>query len=118
MKIAFVGSRGFSDKELVKMKTIEYLSNHGLPINEFISGGAIGVDTWAQEIAQWLTVKCTIFKPNWDKHGKSAGFIRNKLIIDSADHVIAFWDGKSKGTKSSIDLAIAAGKPIDIYIRK
>jgi hypothetical protein len=59
-----------------------------------------------------------IFKPDWDKYGKRAGFIRNELIINEADKIIAFWDGESKGTKLSIDLAIKAGKPIDIYVRK
>ena len=40
-----------------------------------------------------------------------------EFIKGSADKVIAFWDGKSNGTKYSIDLAIKANKPVDIYIR-
>ena len=86
-------------------------------MTEFVSGGARGVDSFAESIVD-STVKKTIFKPDWDKYGKSAGFIRNKLIIDEADMVLAFWDGSSKGTKHSIDLAIAAGKPLNIYVRK
>lgn len=124
MKIAVVGSREFYNKDFV-IKTVRAIFEPGRLKNnvqyegahEFVSGGAIGVDSWAEEVVRSMACKCYIFKPDWTQYGKSAGFIRNKLIIDAADKVIAFWDGKSKGTKSSIDLAINAGKPVDVYIR-
>ena len=116
MKIAFVGSRDFSDRDFVESKTREYL--RGSDCVEFISGGASGVDSICEGVAHCLGIKCTIIIPDWEHLGKSAGFVRNKDIINQADFVIAFWDGKSKGTKSSIDLALNAGKPIDVYIRK
>ncbi|MDO4700541.1 MAG: hypothetical protein Q4A69_07655 [Moraxella sp.] len=46
-----------------------------------------------------------IFKPNYQRHGRAAAFIRNRLIVDTADVLIAFWDGKSTGTKYTIDYA-------------
>ena len=132
MKIAVVGSRNFTDKHFIHITLPDYFSS---PSREdvLISGGAKGVDTIAEEfIDSWKNANINIygqspdkfkitkkiFKPDWNKYGKSAGFIRNELIIKEADHIIAFWDGQSKGTKHSIDLAIKAGKPIDIYIRK
>lgn len=45
------------------------------------------------------------FPANWDKHGKSAGHIRNAEMAKYADALVAFWDGKSKGTKGMIDYA-------------
>lgn len=118
MKIAVVGSRQFKDKQFVfnKVTSIFYNENHSSK-PEFISGGALGVDSWAEECILGHTPK-KIFKPEWEKYGKRAGFLRNELIINEADKIIAFWDGESKGTKHSIDLAIKAGKPIDIYVRK
>lgn len=136
MKIAVVGSRGFKDKEFVKDMVAKQL-NSG---DYLVSGGARGVDTWAEEIIPILEtgladfkIHKKIFEAKWDdlnapgaviktnKQGKKynvrAGYTRNKLIIDNADIVLAFWDGKSKGTKHSIDLAIKAGKPLDIYVR-
>jgi len=120
MKIAVVGSREFCDMNFVQNIVSKELMNKDI----LISGGARGVDTWAEEVLPILNngllnfkVSKRIFKPDWDKYGKSAGYKRNKLIIDEADKVIAFWSGKSKGTKHSIDLAIQAGKPIDIYVR-
>jgi hypothetical protein len=43
-----------------------------------------------------------------------AGPIRNKLIVEVCDEVIAFWDGKSTGTKHSINYAKELGKPFQI----
>ena len=49
--------------------------------------------------------KIEIFKAQCNKYGKSAGPIRNELMVQNCDFVIAFWDGKSKGTRNLIQLA-------------
>lgn len=78
----------------------------------YISGGASGVDSWAEEafdeiIAKYPeSVSKRIFQADWDTYGKSAGYRRNELIVAAADKVIAFWDGESRGTKHTIDLAL------------
>jgi hypothetical protein len=79
-----------------------------------ISGGARGVDTVATMTACFRNLKFEIFYPDWKRYGKSAGFIRNEQIVKAADKVVAFWDGKSKGTAHSIKLAKQYGKPIEI----
>jgi len=112
MKIAVVGSReGFTEDDVVNKLTLELEEMEDIMI---ISGGARGVDSWAEEFAIRNHINTTIFKPEWDKYGKGAGFIRNKLIVDNADKVIAFWDGQSKGTKYSIDYAKSKGKEVKI----
>ena len=55
-----------------------------------------------------------LFKPNWKKYGRAAGLRRNESIIESCDYCLAFWDGKSKGTKFSIDLCKKLKKPIKL----
>jgi hypothetical protein len=42
--------------------------------------------------------------------------VRNKLIVDSADFVLAFWDGKSKDTKSVIEYCKKQGKPHEVRL--
>ena len=124
MKIAVIGSRDFKDRDeafSIIYNMFDPTCREQLP--HLVSGGARGIDSLAEEVVNYLNelyevnIQKTIFKPDWDKHGKSAGFIRNKLIIDEADFIVAIWNAKSKGTKHSIDLAIKANKPIDIYIR-
>lgn len=48
-----------------------------------------------------------IWYPRWDLHGKGAGFARNRAICYSADRIVAFWDGESRGTKHTVDTAQA-----------
>lgn len=50
-------------------------------------------------------IDLAIFPAEWDKYGKRAGYLRNEQMADHADSLIAFWDGKSKGTKHMIDIA-------------
>ena len=120
MRIAIVGSRNFKDRNFVSNTVSKHINNGDC----LVSGGARGVDTWAEEIVPILnsgllnfTITKKIFKADWDKYGKKAGYLRNIDIIEYSDFVLAFWDGKSKGTKHSIDLAIKSGKPLNIYVR-
>jgi hypothetical protein len=98
MKVAIIGSRDFNNYELVK-KTMEEYEN----VDMIVSGGAKGADTLGEQWAKENNKETLIFKPDWEKYGRSAGMIRNKDIVKNSDLVIAFWDGKSKGTKNSID---------------
>jgi hypothetical protein len=56
-----------------------------------------------------------IFPAAWKELGAKAGPIRNKMIVANADAIVAFWDGKSRGTLNSIVLAEDAGLPVTIY---
>lgn len=105
MIIAIVGSRTYSCKQDV----VDFVNS--LPDGTVIvSGGAKGVDTWAEEAAKARGLRVIIFLPDWKLHGKAAGFIRNQLIIDQADCTAAFWDGVSKGTEHSMNLTKKAKK--------
>lgn len=111
MKIAIVGSREFPDMDLVR----EFVRS--LPEDTIIiSGGARGVDRVAEEEAKKLAMITEIYPADWQQYGKRAGFLRNKQIVEAADMVQAFWDGKSKGTAHSIRLAKEAGKPVQIRV--
>lgn len=114
MKIAVVGSR---DASLYMLGIVrDYIKS--LPRDAIvISGGARGVDKVAEATAESLGIKTLIFEADWDGQGKGAGFIRNREIIAEAEYVVAFWDGKSKGTKHTIDCALEAEhiKRVTVY---
>jgi len=108
MKIAIVGSRDF---ELYD-KLVEYIKSK-IDVSEItvvVSGGAKGADTLAERFAKENNIPLTVVLPDWKKHGRAAGPLRNKIIVDIADIVFAFWDGKSKGTKSAITHTIKTSK--------
>lgn len=106
MKVAVIGSRGLKVDNLG-----EYLPEG---TTEIISGGAKGVDACAREYAISHGIKLTEFFPEYEKYGKSAPLKRNISIIESADIVIAFWDGKSNGTRFVIEKCHEMGKEIKI----
>src|SRR5688500_18307854 len=83
-----------------------------------VSGGAKGVDTWAEEAARSLEIPVDVVLPDWKKLKRGAGVVRNRDIVAAADLVVAFWDGKSKGTKSTIDITYELRKPIWIVMRR
>ena len=95
MKVAIIGSRGIDNIDLA-----EYLPPE---TTEIVSGGAKGVDTIARNYAISHNIKLTEFLPEYSRYGRGAPLKRNLEIINYADIILAFWDGKSKGTKFVID---------------
>lgn len=106
MKLAIIGSRTFDNVDLFN----ESINQIKEEITHVVSGGAKGADKMGEEWAIKNKIPCTIFYPNWEQFKKAAGMIRNRDIINSADVVLAFWDGTSKGTQNSISLAQKANK--------
>lgn len=112
MKVAIVGSRGWKDERAVT----DFVN--ALPAGTtVISGGAKGVDKMAENAAlrRYPDLELRLFTPDWRKHGKSAGMIRNGAIVEAADRVVAWWDGVSKGTADTISRAVKAKKPVEIH---
>ena len=70
------------------------------------------------EYAKQKGLALTEFLPEYDRYGRAAPIVRNKQIVDYADAVIAFWDGKSKGTQSVISYAKKIGKECTIILCK
>jgi predicted Rossmann fold nucleotide-binding protein DprA/Smf involved in DNA uptake len=109
-RVAIVGSRDFPNLESVG----QYVSD--LPRDSVIvSGGARGVDRAAEAVARAKGMATLIFPADWNRHGKAAGYMRNRLIVANADRLVAFQHNNSRGTQHSIDLARERG--IDVEVR-
>ena len=108
MKLAIIGSRGVTNIELEKYITSD--------VTEIVSGGALGVDTVAREFAGVNGITLVEFLPQYEKYGRGAPLVRNKEIVNYADKVLAFWDGKSRGTKYVIEYAAKINKPCKVVI--
>lgn len=79
------------------------------PVTCIIAGEAHGADTLARHWAQSRGVAFEGYPADWQKHGKSAGYIRNKQMLTEGcpDKVIAFPGGR--GTADMVRQARKAG---------
>jgi len=112
-KVIIAGGRNFNNYELLKQKCDYYLQFVEDEVM-IISGCAIGADTLGEKYAIEKNYYLDKHPAYWDKYGKSAGYRRNKEMVDVASAAICFWDGKSKGTKHTIDLCKEKGIPCKI----
>ena len=110
MRVLVCGSRNWNKPVTIATRIIK------LPKGTIvIEGGARGVDTIAEFWAKELGYKVEVYPAKWEKYGKSAGFKRNIEMLETGiDLVIAFWDGKSKGTRHTIREAEKRGIPVEI----
>lgn len=108
MKLLIAGSRNINNIDIEK-----YVPND---VSIIISGGAKGVDTLAESYADKHGISKLILRPKYNMYGKAAPLKRNEEMIALADNVLVFWDGKSKGTKFTIDKAKALDKNIKVVI--
>lgn len=105
-KVIIAGGRDFNDYDLLKKTCDNLLSrlvSDGEDI-EIVSGTASGADTLGEKYAKEKGYKIKRFPADWSL-GAKAGPIRNSQMADYATHCICFWDNKSRGTKSMINLA-------------
>lgn len=108
LTVIIAGSRHIEDYDLVKQAYIQA----DFPISKIVSGKANGVDTLGERLVKELKVPVLEYPADWDKYGKSAGYIRNKEMAIVADALIAIWDGESKGTKNMIEIMKSMGKKV------
>lgn len=120
MRVAIVGSHTITDLDYVIDGLNTLMGDGKLPLESkweaIVSGGAAGVDTLARIIAKANKIPLVEFHANWEKHGRSAGFIRNNAIVSNCDVLVAFIQNNSKGTQHSINLARMWGIPTFVFI--
>lgn len=108
MKIGVIGSRDFDNYKLLA-ETLQSFN-----ISLIVSGGAMGADALAHKFAVSNVIPFRVFKPNYQKYGRQGPLVRNSEIVKESDFILAFWDGKSKGTFDTICKAKRSGKPYKI----
>lgn len=104
MRVLVCGSRKYTDKTYFTRILQEWVEKY--PHITILTGMANGPDLWAHEFAKTHNLGIEEYPAQWDTEGRRAGFLRNERMIKTRpDWVIAFWDGVSRGTEHTINLA-------------
>ena len=114
MKVAIVGSRHFSDL----VRVTEYVKS--LPARaSIITGSASGVDAAATRAAREKGVPVQVIPASFDELADPArSAARNQRLVDACDVLVAFWDGSSQGTRTTVERALDSGKEVHIFIAR
>ena len=111
MRIIVAGGRDFNNYGILCC----VLAQHVNLDDTIISGDAHGADTLGARWAEANHIPVKYYRADWDYYGHAAGFIRNAEMAENADMLIAFWDGKSKGTAHMIKTAQRNGLPYYVF---
>lgn len=112
MRVLVCGGRDYKDYATV-CRILEDLHKN-TPITLLIHGSATGADQLASRWAAVYGVPRKPFPANWLKHGKAAGPIRNRQMLEEGkpDLVMAFPGGR--GTADMVRQATAAGVKVEV----
>ena len=116
-RLIIAGGRDFSDWTLFYGTMNQWFEDHDPDYTHttILSGMADGADSMGVLFAQDRGIPYDEFPAEWKKYGRRvAGFKRNHEMALSATHLVAFWDGKSTGTKDMIDRAKAVGLKVTV----
>jgi hypothetical protein len=124
MRLIVAGSRKGFTKQEVFDGIEQFLTERNIGMTQLVSGDAVGVDTWGCLWATKNDIPIKHFPAQWYPNGsnkldRSAGPKRNSEMASYADGLIAFWDGKSPGTKDMITkMEKQKNKFVKVYIKK
>lgn len=120
MKVIVSGSRYIQDYKIVADAIAEsgftptliieggQRSYSGYPVARIVGG----VDWLANQWAKAHGIEVRTEYALWDVHGKMAGPIRNRVMAEMGDALIAIPEGKSRGTRNMILAIRLVDKPI------
>lgn len=115
-KVIIAGTRFFNDYSLLKETADRLLADKitaGYSI-VIVSGGCAGADVLGERYAKENGYSIDRYPAEWQKYGRKAGIMRNAVMADNADALIAYWDGISRGTKNMIDEAWKKGLAVRV----
>jgi hypothetical protein len=111
VRVIVAGGRDFADAELLNSVLCEMYGDKDI---EVVCGDASGADTLGKKWAEKNGKAVKSFPADWRKYGKKAGPIRNRQMAEYGTHLVAFWDGVSRGTGGMINVASELGLDVTV----
>jgi len=123
LNIIIAGSRDFTDEKYLRSMVNEWARGCGMrnyPEDmTVICGDARGADKLGAEWAEFHGIAVKHMPAKWrlpnGMTDRGAGHKRNAEMAAIGDILFAFWDGKSKGTKGMIDVALRKGLEVHVF---
>ena len=115
-RLIVAGGRHFSNYSLMKQSIEAFIAKYNLTDVMIVSGTASGADQMGERYASYNDLPVEKHPANWTLHAKAAGPIRNREMADVSQGLVAFWDGKSKGTKNMIETATKLGLDVEVVL--
>ena len=107
-RVIIAGGRDFNNYPGLAKAMDQLLANVTDEI-VIVCGMAQGADRLGEQYGKERGYSIRYFPADWDGKGRGAGFIRNEEMAKNADALVAFWDGKSMGTRHMISAAKSHG---------
>jgi len=83
-----------------------------LGVSRLVHGGAPGADQLCHEWAAQNGVEHVEYRADWAQHGRAAGPIRNRKMLDNEQpHILIAFPG-GRGTEDCIAAALERGIPV------
>lgn len=124
MKVVIFGSR-YKGIDLDRARFIQtriWNRVKRLPRDSFvITGGAPGVDRWAEKARALQGLEGDVVLAKWREengvYNPRAGFERNsEMLAREPDLAIGYWDGESRGTFDTAKKAVALGIRVEMHL--
>lgn len=130
-RLIIAGGRDFDNYELAKESLLQLVESNWIKDEPIvISGGAKGGDYIGECLANEFGLNVEVFQADWKdmrepcivktnqygEYNALAGMNRNHSMGDSGTHLLAFWNGKSKGTLDMIEYMKSLGKPVKVIM--
>lgn len=108
-KIVVCGSREWTDysKIMLRLKALH-------PDSLVIHGGAKGADSLAEAVCAKLGMHTAVVRPRWDAFGKTAGHIRNAVMLDLEPSLVIAFSRGTGGTQNTINGARKRGISVEV----
>ena len=111
-RVIIAGGRDYNNYEELERTMDQLLFNIEDEI-AIVCGMARGADTLGEQYGKQRGYNIHYFPADWETFGRAAGHIRNREMAENADALVAFWNGKSRGTANMISTA----KKLNLRVR-
>jgi hypothetical protein len=106
--VIVTGGRDFHDEAFLLRALADLELKYG-DVELIVQGGATGADYYARVIAEELGINLVTMMADWATHGRAAGPIRNRQMLESYPDAVVLAMPGGRGTDNCVRQALQRG---------